>query len=210
MTTPSTPVTSPTTSSAPLSRLYAIWLVVAGALGLLASFVITYDKNQILINPHFVPSCSLNPVISCGTIMKSAQSAAFGFPNSWLGLIGFTAVLVMGVNLLAGARLPTWYWRLFNLGTLFGVVFVHWLIDASLYHIHALCPWCMVVWSVTLPTFWFTTLVALRQGHWPVPKPLKPTLDFLWTYKTLILVLWYLTIITLILHQFWYYFRTIL
>ena len=35
------------------------------------------------------PGCSLNPVVSCGNIMKSEQAAAFGFPNPMLGLVAY-------------------------------------------------------------------------------------------------------------------------
>ena len=143
--------------------------------------------------------------------MRTMQAhAIFGMLNSWWGLIGFTAVIVVGVGLLAGATYKAWFWRLFNLGMLGGVVFIHWLFFQTVYHINALCPWCMVVWSVTIPLFWYTTLRNFDTGVWPTPKPLRPALKFLQAYKNLILVLWYLVIIALILSHFWYYFKTVL
>ena len=54
------------------SRALALLLVITGAAGLLAAWVITIDKFKLLENPNFVPGCSLNPVVSCGNIMKSA------------------------------------------------------------------------------------------------------------------------------------------
>ena len=192
-------------------KIYAWFLGLGGLLGLIASFVITYDELQIARNPNYHPSCSLNPVISCGSVMRTPQAhAIFGMLNSWWGLIGFSAVIVAGVSLLAAGKLANWYWRLFNLGTLFGVVFIHWLFFETVYRIHALCPWCMVVWSVTIPIFWYTTLRNFQIGVWPTPKALRGFIGFLQTYKNLILILWYLTIILLILHHFWYYFRTVL
>ncbi|MFF1357108.1 vitamin K epoxide reductase family protein, partial [Streptomyces sp. NPDC058297] len=65
---------------------FALLLVITGAAGLLAAWVITIDKFKLLEDPNFTPGCSLNPVVSCGNIMKSAQASAFGFPNPMLGL----------------------------------------------------------------------------------------------------------------------------
>jgi len=192
------------------SKIYAWLLTIGGAIGLVASFVITLEKLKLLINPSYVPSCSINPIISCGSVMKTAQASAFGFPNSWLGLIGFAAVIVVGVSLLAGANFRAWYWRLFNLGALFGVVFIHWLAFQSIFVIHALCLWCMVVWSVTIPIFWYTTLRNVQAGVWPTPTLFARALSFLQDYKNLVLVLWYLAILGVIVHQFWYYWHTLI
>ena len=185
------------------------WLfTLGGAIGLVASLVISLDKLKLLQNPHYVPSCNINPIISCGSVMKTAQASVFGFPNSWLGLIGFAAVILTGISLLAGVRLRPWYWRLFNLGALLGVLLITWLFVQSVYVIHALCPWCMVVWSVTIPIFLFTTIYTLREGHLPTPKLLQRPAQVIYEYKYVVLVCWYLLIALLILHHFWYYFRT--
>lgn len=187
------------------------WLfVVGGALGLYAAAEITIDKFRILAEPGFVPSCSINPVLSCGSIMQSAQASAFGFPNPILGLIGFSAVIVVGMSIFAGAKFKTWYWRLFNLGPLFGVIFVHWLFFQSVWRIGALCLWCMLVWAVTIPIFMFTTLYNLGEGHITVPKSMMGLVQVLMTYKYVILVLWYSIIVGLIVNHFWYYFKTVL
>lgn len=185
-------------------------LVLGGALGLFGAAEITVDKFRLLSDPSFVPSCSINPVLSCGDIMQSAQASAFGFPNPILGLIGFSAVIVVGMSIFAGAKFKSWYWRLFNLGTTFGVVFVHWLFFQSVWRIGALCLWCMLVWSVTIPIFFFTSLYNLAEGHWPVSKSVRPVVQGLLTYKYVILIIWYSVIAGLILNHFWYYFKTVM
>ncbi|MFE2232942.1 vitamin K epoxide reductase family protein, partial [Streptomyces sp. NPDC059442] len=43
-------------------------LMVTGAAGVLAGWVITIDKFKLLEDPNFTPGCSLNPVVSCGNI----------------------------------------------------------------------------------------------------------------------------------------------
>ena len=42
-----------------------------------------------------------------------------------------------------------------------GLVFVAWLAIQSVWVIGALCPWCMVTWLVTIPTFYAVLLHVL-------------------------------------------------
>jgi uncharacterized membrane protein len=177
------------------------WLyVVGGGLGLIAAITLTLEKITRLADPTYVPSCSINPVLSCGSVMDSAQAGVFGFPNPVLGVAAFPVVVTIGVALLTGYEPPRWVWAGMQLGTLLGVVFVHWLIGQSLYSIHALCPYCMVVWVVTIALFWYTTLhvwsgtrvgAALRRVHSGV------------------LALWYVVIVVLVLVEFWDYWSTL-
>lgn len=87
-------------------RGLALLLVITGAAGLLAAWVITIDKFKLLEDSGYVPGCSLNPVVSCGNIMESEQSHVFGFPNPMLGLVTYGMIICVGMTLLAGARLP--------------------------------------------------------------------------------------------------------
>ncbi|WP_435849064.1 vitamin K epoxide reductase family protein, partial [Streptomyces lavendulocolor] len=74
-------------------RAFGWMLVITGAVGLLAAWVITLDKFRLLEDPNFTPGCSLNPVVSCGSIMKSDQASVFGFPNPMLGLVTYGMVV---------------------------------------------------------------------------------------------------------------------
>lgn len=98
------------------SRAFALLLVITGAAGLLAAWVITIDKFKLLEDPNFTPGCSLNPVVACGNIMKSEQASAFGFPNPMLGLVTYSVIIGIGLALLAGARFRSWYWLGMNAG----------------------------------------------------------------------------------------------
>ena len=131
-------------------RRTAFGLAVAGAIGLTAAFVLTVEKVNLLADPAYVPSCSINPVLSCGSVMSTWQAAVFGFPNSLLGICGFTVVSLTGVLVASGVDLPGWYRRGLWIGCCAATVFVHWLIIQSLYRIGALCPYCMVVWFATV------------------------------------------------------------
>ncbi|MEU9431849.1 vitamin K epoxide reductase family protein [Streptomyces sp. NPDC048252] len=150
-------------------RAYALLLVLTGAAGLLAAWVITLDKFKLLEDPGFTPGCSLNPVVSCGSVMTSDQASALGFPNPMLGLVAYGIVVCVGVSLLAGAAFPRWYWLTFTGGCLFGVGFVSWLQFESLYRINALCLWCCLAWVATILMFWYA--VAFDVGHAFLPAP---------------------------------------
>ncbi|MCX4801005.1 vitamin K epoxide reductase family protein [Streptomyces sp. NBC_01214] len=158
------------------------WLLaVTGAAGLLASWVITLDKFLLLEDPDFKPACSLNPVVSCGSVMASEQAEAFGFPNPMLGLVAYAVVVCVGAGLLAGARYRGWFWLGLNAGTLFGVGFCSWLMVQSLYEINALCLWCCLAWVATLLMFWAVTAHNVRTRTLPVPAPLRVFFtDFGW------------------------------
>jgi uncharacterized membrane protein len=193
------------------SRRYAWLLVVTGALGLAAAITLTLEKIRLLEDPGYVPSCNLNPIVSCGSVMRTAQASAFGFPNSLLGVGGFAVVVTIGVAVLAGARLRPWFWLGLQAGTLFAVGFVHWLIFQTLYRIGAVCPYCIVVWAAVIPLFWYTTLHNLRRGVIPVPARWRDGVTGLGrSYHWAVPALWYLLIALLILNRFWYYWQTLL
>ncbi len=82
-----------------------------------------------------MPTCSINPVLSCGSVMITPQASVFGFPNPLIGIVSFAVVVVTGVLAVAKVALPRWYWAGLAVGSLLGTVFVHWLIFQSLYRI---------------------------------------------------------------------------
>ncbi|MET9674312.1 vitamin K epoxide reductase family protein [Streptomyces sp. NPDC006482] len=167
-------------------RAFSWLLVITGAAGLLASWVITIDKIKLLEDPNFTPGCSLNPIVSCGNIMKSEQASVFGFPNPMLGLVTYAMVIAIGVGLLAGARYRRWYWLGLNAGTLFGVGFCTWLMYQSLYEINSLCLWCCLAWVATIVMFWYVTSHNVRRGVIPAPGGLKTFFDeFTWLLPVL-------------------------
>ncbi|NUT30795.1 MAG: vitamin K epoxide reductase family protein [Streptomyces sp.] len=168
------------------SRAFALLLVLTGAAGLLASWVITLDKFKLLEDPDFTPGCSLNPVLSCGSVMESDQAEAFGFPNPMLGLVTYAVVICLGVSLLAGAAFPRWYWLTFEAGCLFGIGFVSWLQFESLYRINALCLWCCLAWLATIVLFWYVTSFLVRGGFLPAPAPVRTFFaEFTWMLPVL-------------------------
>ncbi|CAH0165377.1 vitamin K epoxide reductase family protein [Microbacterium sp. Bi121] len=143
---------------------YAVWLIIAGVVGWWAAFQLTLEKFVLLGDPDASLSCDLSAFIQCGTNLNSWQGSAFGFPNPIIGLTGWMAPIVVGVAVLAGARFPRWFWAAFGAGILFAFGFVCWLIGQSIYDLIVLCPWCMVTWAVTIPTFFATVVHLFRNG----------------------------------------------
>jgi len=183
----------------------AWWVLIAGAIGLLASMTLTVEKIKILLSPSYVPSCNVNPIVSCGSVMTTSQASVLGFPNPLLGIVGFTVVVITGVLAATKVPLPRWYWAGLDLGILVGAVFVHWLIFQTLYRIGALCPYCMVVWVVTLTLLVVVTSIAFRasiEGSTAVVRVL-----FQWRWS--IAVLWFTGVFLLIMVRFWNYWSTL-
>ncbi|WP_433003402.1 vitamin K epoxide reductase family protein [Kribbella sp. CA-294648] len=193
----------------PFPKLLPWLLLVGGAIGLIAAGVLTVEKIALLRDPAYIPSCSINPILSCGSVMTKPQAEAFGFPNPLLGIAGFAIVTTIGAALLAGATFHRWFWLGLQAGVTFGVVFVHWLIFQSLYRIQALCPYCMAVWAVTIPIFWYVTLHNLNRGHLPTTGSSRRVVALGTRLHAVPLTIWTVALLTLIGEQFWSYWRTL-
>ncbi|HWS50527.1 MAG TPA: vitamin K epoxide reductase family protein [Microbacterium sp.] len=148
----------------PRPVVFAVWLIIASVVGWFAAFQLTVEKFHLLENPGTDLSCDISAFIQCGKNLESWQGEVFGFPNPILGITGWMAPLVVGVAILAGARFPRWFWLTFGAGITFAFGFVCWLISQSLFALTVLCPWCMVTWAVTIPTFFATMLHLVRNG----------------------------------------------
>ena len=140
-------------------------LLFSGIIGLFAAFTLMQDKVAILSDPNYVPSCNINPVLSCGSVIVTDQASIFGFANPIIGLMTYSVVIALAVLLISRVVLPNWVWLGLNLGALGGLAFVVWLIFQSLYVIDALCPWCMVAWVGTILIFWVTTAENAQAGR---------------------------------------------
>ncbi|HVI60576.1 MAG TPA: vitamin K epoxide reductase family protein [Candidatus Saccharimonadales bacterium] len=182
-------------------------LLVGGIIGYLCAFIIMYDKVQLADNPDFRPSCSLNPVMSCGDVMKSGQANTFGFPNPFIGLGAFPAMAVVGLAMLAGARFKRWFWLALYGGYGLGTAFAYWLLLQSVYRIQALCPYCLAIDVVMTATFWYLTLYMVDQRHIRLPKGrARQAYGWIRRHHLDILIAWFLLIIAVILNHFWYYY----
>ena len=190
-------------------KKFAAFLVVASAIGLSASFILTIEKIQLLKNPVTQLSCNINPIVACGSVIQSKQAEAFGFANPLIGLVSFGVIITIGMGMFAGAKYKRWFWLGLEAGTIFGVLFSMWLFYQSVFEIQALCPYCMVVWAAVIALFVNVTLFNLNQKFIRVPASYDKLVKFLTTYKWWIVLLWYLVILGIIANHFWYYWKTL-
>jgi uncharacterized membrane protein len=206
-------MSKPESSSSPrwtLEKTLPWLLLVGGIIVMLASFALSVEVFDRLKNPHYVPVCNLNPILSCTSVADSNQAHAFGIPNYFIGIAGYAAVATVGAAMLAGAKFKRWFWRLLETGLVFAFIFMSWLQFQTIYRIGALCLFCMVLWIFTGPLFWYTTLFNLRAGNIKLPKRFNRPVAFAQRHHADILILWYLVIIVLIGHRFWYYWKTLI
>ena len=144
-------------------------LVIAGAIGWLASGALVLEKLEVLKNPAYKTACDINPWISCGQVMQTWQSSVFGFPNMLIGIVAFAVIVTTGMALLSGASFARWYWAGLQAGVTLGFAFVVWLWSQALYSIHILCPLCMTVWAVMIPLVVWVTARNITHGIIKVP-----------------------------------------
>jgi hypothetical protein len=105
--------------------------------------------------------------------MDSWQGALLGFPNPYLGVAAFPVVVTTGVMLLLGTRLPRWYWMSLLAGTVLGQALIFFLMWTSFYDIVALCPYCMVVWTIMWPLLWYQIVRGVQSGDLRVGDGLR-------------------------------------
>lgn len=181
-----------------------VLMLIAGIGGLIPAFILTVEKFHLLESPDAVLSCSINVVLNCASVMKTWQASVFGFPNSLIGLIGFSVVITVAVSYLAGARMKRWYWLTAQVFYLLGAIFAYWLFFNSVYAIQVLCPWCLFV------TFFTTILLAtithynLKENNFQLPRKLhERAMKFIENgVLTLVTVSWILVLAALVILKF--------
>lgn len=180
-------------------RLTGAVLLIGGVIGWLAALTLLVDKLRLLEDPDATLLCDINPFISCGGVMMSWQAEALGVPNMAIGLGGFAIMGAAGSLLLARAPLPRWFRAAVLGGMTFAFGFVHFLAISAIFVIHALCPWCLIVWTVTAPMLFATLAHAVEAGTLRVPRGLGTVLRH-WVVLT---VAWYALVVVVILAAFW-------
>jgi uncharacterized membrane protein len=145
-------------------------MLAFGIVGLAASFVLAVEEFHLLKDPDAVLSCTINLVLNCSTVMQTWQASVFGFPNMFIGLMGYPVVITVAVVALTGAELPRRFWLIANACYLLGAVFAYWLFFQSLYFIEVLCPWCLIVTFATTMLLATITHYSLRENMFGLDK----------------------------------------
>lgn len=121
---------------------------------MVAAFLQTTEKIQLLKNKDAILACDLNSVFSCTSVLNAWQSAIFGFPNSLMCMALFTIFASIALAGVSGATLP----RKLRLGihglSLFTLLFALWFLTQSIYVINALCILCIFCFGGLLLVNW--------------------------------------------------------
>ncbi|QZY51931.1 vitamin K epoxide reductase family protein [Leucobacter tenebrionis] len=173
---------------------FAVFSIIAGAIGWFASFELLTEYMKTLANPDYVPNCAVSVLVTCGPNMGSWQGSLLGFSNTIIGVSAFMAPIIVGAALLAGARFSPWFWRVYQLGLLAGFAFVVWLFSQSVFVLGTLCPWCMVVWTVMIPLWWVTAFRPYAAGDVPLSRKSRDLFQRLYSWTWVIVLLCYVLI----------------
>ena len=205
-----TPPDEARASGAFIGRAIGWILAATGSTGALAAIVLSVEKVRSIEDPGYVPTCTIDAVLACGSVIASDQAEAFGFPNPLIGIAGFSAVATIGIVLISGAKLSRRLWLAVQAGVSFALGFVCWLIFQSVYRIEALCPYCMVVWVAAVVAFVYVTAHNLAEGRFGSRADGSMRGAPIVRYHGLIATLMLLAIIAIIGEGFWDHWRTVL
>ena len=179
-------------------------MLAFGVVGLIASFVLAVEEFHLLKDPNSVLSCSFNLVLNCAGVMKTWQASVFGFPNMFIGLMGFPMVILIALLGLSHIRFPRWILIGAQIGYVLGTLFAYWLFFNSVYAIQILCPWCLLVtFSMTMLTATITHY-NLRDNTFGFKNSInKKVQEFLFKdYDKLAVAIWVVVLISLVFLKF--------
>lgn len=180
------------------------YMLFSSLLSLTASFVLSVDAIQLAKNPHANLSCNINAVISCGTVGTTWQANLLGFPNAFLGLIAEPVVITIAVASLAKVKFPRGFMLAAQVVYTIGLLFAYWLFYQSMFHINALCPWCLLVTLSTTLVFSSLTHVNIRDNNLFLPRRVQTALasGLRMGLDALVVVLWLTFIVLSILVKY--------
>lgn len=133
-------------------------MLIASAVALYVSFVLSAETLQLARHPELKPGCDINQVLSCSTVAESwqAEIVKFGglsYPNAFFGIAAESVFVTIAVIGLARVVVPRWFAICTWLGGLAALAYSYWLTSQSLFVIHALCPWCLALMAATTIQF---------------------------------------------------------
>lgn len=187
----STPVNTTDTASsisqAQLDRKLGWFTLIPGLLAFGAAAMLVYERLQIYMDGAHKSVCDINALLNCGTVMRTWQAEAFGFPNPFIGIAGYAIVLAISTALIAGASFARWYWVAMQVGHTLAMAFVLWLWYNTTFDINALCLFCMVVWIMQTAIFVKVTTRNIHAGVIPASENIRQAAPN-WTWFSIILV----------------------
>lgn len=179
----------------------SIVMLVSGIAGMFASLELILAEKNLLLHPNAQLICDINPVIGCGTFLQSAANTLFfGVSNAVFGLAFFAGITALGLVAISGGRLGTWLWQLLDIAMLGAFLWLLWFWHTAFFVEKGLCPYCMVVWAVTIPLIFIVIGRSAEAGYFPAPQPLR---RILFTGRWYATVGCYLALILFAVVWFW-------
>lgn len=170
------------------NQIMGVVLAALAVAGLVASFVLLHETFEVAKNPDYAPSCNINPLVSCSSVMSRPESEVFGLPFSAFGVLAFGALLVFGILLAAGTKFTVWIWRAGIAACIAGLLAIGYMIWLSMFSFNTICPWCFAMWLTTISIFWaFMTYIAAARPY-KLSKKCDKTAKIWTTYAPMILV----------------------
>lgn len=124
-------------------RYIGLFLGIFAILGIGASLILSIERVNVLKDANHQLSCSINSAFNCASVMNSRQAEIFGFPNTFIGLIGYSLILMLGWVLFTEGRVRRLTIALSLIGSAGAFIFSYWLLYESVFVIQALCIYCL-------------------------------------------------------------------
>jgi uncharacterized membrane protein len=144
-----------------LKKNYLAFIIIFfGLIGFFASFTLTLDKIEIIKRPDYIPACAINTVFNCGTVMRTKYAEIFGFPNSLMGISGYSLAVITGIFLTQVRKYSKAVTWITFIPTLLGFLISYYWLYLSSQVIGVFCPWCLL--STASSTFIFFAVVTIN------------------------------------------------
>lgn len=177
------------------------------AVALVTSLILSAETLALARAPKKLLSCDFNSVVSCSRVAQTwqAEMVKFGelsFPNAFFGIAAESVFVTLAVIGMIRVRVPRWFAICTWLGGLCALAYAYWLFSQSMFVIHALCPWCIVLMFSTTVQFMALTHASVSSQKLLVKRFSLVESYYRLRYDLLIDVLWVAALLTLILCQY--------
>ncbi len=127
---------------------------------LLLIFAVCLSVSIIL---SFVPIGEIcgEATSSCSIVQHSEYESVLGINNSYFGIIAFSSLIFILISQMISPR--RYKERFLSLGTMVAAVAAVYFISLQLFVIKAICPYCMVIDTLSIIAF---GIVVARKNSW--------------------------------------------
>ena len=177
------------------------------AVALVTSLILSAETLALARAPKKLLSCDFNRVVSCSRVSQAwqAEVVKFGelsFPNAFFGIAAESVFVTIAVIGMIRVCVPRWFATCTWIGGLCALLYAYWLFSQSMFVIHALCPWCIVLMFSTTVQFMSLTHASVSSQKLLIQRFNWIEKYYRLRYDLLVNVLWIAALVTLILCQY--------